>query len=233
MKKMAVFVEGYTESIFVDRLISEIATRNTVLVEHRKIRGGSTCRVTYRLAKAAGTAAGHSHFVMIYDCAGGEPVKARMVAQYESLTKAAYSRIVCLRDVFPHFSFAEIPLLEAALPRFVKTSPVVVDFILSVMELEAWFLAEYTHFARVDDSITIERIKNELGFDPAIDDLQLRPSPAADLDACYQLGGKQYLKHQSEANVGHLDFAQIYLSVTTRFNYLASLVRVIEEFLRS
>ena len=42
MNRLAVFVEGYTEAVFVEKLIEEIAGQNKVLIEHRKIRGGRT-----------------------------------------------------------------------------------------------------------------------------------------------------------------------------------------------
>jgi hypothetical protein len=64
---------------------------------------------------------------------------------------------------------------------FIRTSLIPVDFVLAVMEIEAWFLAETTHYARIDPAITMAAIKSTLGFDPENDDLQRRPSPAEDL----------------------------------------------------
>ena len=46
MNRLAVFVEGYTEVVFVQKLIEEIAGKNNVLIEHRAIRGGSAARRT-------------------------------------------------------------------------------------------------------------------------------------------------------------------------------------------
>ena len=47
-----------------------------------------------------------------------------------------------------------------------KTKPIVVDFILSIMEIEAWFLAEHSHFAKIDPKITLEAIADKLKFNP-------------------------------------------------------------------
>lgn len=44
MNKMAVFVEGCTEQLFVEKLVIEIAGRKNVQVELRKVRGGKTTR---------------------------------------------------------------------------------------------------------------------------------------------------------------------------------------------
>ena len=53
MKKLAVFVEGYTELVFVEKLIEEIAGAAKVLIEHREIRGGATTRRTFARVRAA------------------------------------------------------------------------------------------------------------------------------------------------------------------------------------
>lgn len=43
MNKMAMFVEGYTEVVFVDKLIRGVAEKNAVLIQWRRIAGGTTC----------------------------------------------------------------------------------------------------------------------------------------------------------------------------------------------
>jgi len=72
-------------------------------------------------------------------------INLRKSREYDNLSKKDYSLIIGLRDVHP-ISRADIGKLEAGLPRFVKTKPIPVEFILSVMEVEAWFLAEHSHF---------------------------------------------------------------------------------------
>lgn len=42
MNRLAVFVEGYTEIVFVKRLIQEIAGKNKVLIQHSRISGGQS-----------------------------------------------------------------------------------------------------------------------------------------------------------------------------------------------
>ena len=39
MNKLAVFAEGYTEAVFVERLVEEIAGTNNVRIERRQFRG--------------------------------------------------------------------------------------------------------------------------------------------------------------------------------------------------
>ena len=69
------------------------------------------------------------------------------------------------------------------------TKPINPIFVLGVMETEAWFLAEHTHFRKLNSNLTSERIKAEFGFDPSVDDMQLRSCPSDDLHSIYQLEG--------------------------------------------
>src|SRR4051794_18963706 len=101
--KMAIFVEGYTELLFVDKLINEIASQNQVRIEKRQIRGGgnrSGVRRTAELLEAVTPDTGQKHFVLIYDCGNDNLVKTRMLEEYRNLTgPGAYNTIVCVRDV--------------------------------------------------------------------------------------------------------------------------------------
>ncbi len=58
MNKLAIFVEGYTELLFVDKLIRELAAHNAVLIQWRKIVGGTTRKRYNHQIKAEGPRAG-------------------------------------------------------------------------------------------------------------------------------------------------------------------------------
>ena len=231
MNRLAVFVEGYTEVMFVERLIEEIAGNHRVLIEQRVIRGGGATRRTMGLVKAAKSPTGQKYFVLIVDCGGDEQVKTRMLEEHQNLTAKGYLGIIGIRDVRPKFTHADIPKLEANLPKYVKTSLIPVQFILSIMEIEAWFLAETTHYQKIDPSITVEAIKARLGFDPETDDMEQRVAPADDLKNCYAIGGKTYLKHQAKNTVGALDYTLIYMEHCNKFRYLKRLITSIDTFL--
>lgn len=233
MNKMAIFVEGYTEIVFVDKLIREIAEKNAVLIQWRRIAGGTTCPRRNLQIQAEGPNAGQDRFVVIHDCGGDDAVKTRMTEKYPSLANAGYSRIVCVRDVYPKFTYAEISALEKGLPIYVRTKPIVVDFVLSIMEVEAWFLAEYTHFPRIDATISVPAIVAACGFDPVNDDMQLRPTPADDMKDCYAIGGKPYEKRYAKATVEALDYAHVYAGLIDRFPYLKSFCEIIGAFLKA
>ncbi len=232
MNKMAIFVEGYTELVFVDKLIREVAEKNAVLIQWRRIEGGTTCDRHNFQIQAEGPHAGQGHFVVIHDCGGDVAVKTRMVEEYLLLARS-YSEIVCIRDVYPKFTHAEIPELEKGLPLFVPTKPIIVEFILSIMEVEAWFLAEYTHFPNIDAKITVPAIIAACGFDPINDDMQLRTTPADDMNSCYAIGGKTYEKRNAQATVDAIDCAHVYAGLVEKFPYLKRLCDIIAAFLKA
>ena len=101
------------------------------------------------------------------------------------------------------------------------------------MEIEAWFLAEHTHFQRIDPGLTIPRIIAEMGFDPSTDDMELRDHPAEDLDTIYRLVGQAYTKSRRrvQKTVDALDYAALYLDLISRLGGLMAFVSAIEVFL--
>jgi hypothetical protein len=231
MNKMAIFVEGYTELEFVGKLILEVADVNSITIEKRQIRGGTTCPRRAKLIQAHRPGQPHSHFFLIFDCGNDNLVKSRMIEEYPNLVSAGYSKILCQRDVYPDFTLSDLPRLERGLPIKVKTNPIVVTFILSVMEIEAWFLAEHTHFGRIDPGITVPAIIANCGFDPVNDDMQQRPHPAADLEACYAIAGKNYTKQTSANTIAAIDYNEVYFSVVNRFPHLKLMCDEITGFL--
>ncbi len=231
MNRLAFFVEGYTEIVFVEKLVEEIAGKQNVIIEKRVIRGGSNAPRTVKVIKAAKSSTGQQYYVLLFDCGGDDQVKTRILDEHDNLTKKNYIRIIGIRDVRPRYSYAEIPKLEAYLPKYIKTSWAPVTFILSIMEMEAWFLAETTHYQKIDPSITVAKIKTRLGFDPENDNMEKRLNPTDDLKACYAIGKKLYEKSKAKTTVDALDFALIYMALRSKINYLDELISAIDEFL--
>ena len=116
MNKMAIFVEGYTEVVFVDRLIEMIANANSVRIEWRLLSGGTTCPRTSRQLKAAQPNTGQSHFVAHLRLRrrrrGQDPHDLRISPTWP---KPAIRKIICIRDVYPKFKYEDIPALRSGL----------------------------------------------------------------------------------------------------------------------
>ena len=235
MKKLAIFVEGQTEQIFTERLLSEIAGPNRIQIKSHSARGGgqSGPRTLTEIRVSGPPTVGVSHFVMLVDCGTDNRVRSDVADQYESLVAAGYSAIIAIRDVFPDFTFADVSKHRAGLSSGLGTNPIKVVFVLGIMEVESWFIAEHTHFQRISPSLTVQAIITNLGFDPEVDDLQLLPNPASDLHNAYQLAGFTYGKSrkQVERTVESLDYARLYLETGGRFADLEALIATIDDFL--
>jgi hypothetical protein len=227
MDKLAFFVEGRTEFLFIQKLLEEVAGSQAVHVEPYQFSGPRSKVPTHVLRIVPPS--DRKKLVLVCDCGNDDNVKVRMAAQYDHLGRAGYGSIVCVRDVFPK-THADIPQLLIDLALRVKTQPIAVKWILQVLEIEAWFLAEHKHFANIDTAITVAAISAKLGFDPSSDDMQLRSHPAEDLNNCYQIGGRTYVKGDP-TTTNALDYEHLYCDIQQRYPPLGDLCSIIDEFL--
>ncbi len=231
MKRMAVFVEGQTEQLFVERLVQEIAGTRRVLINKKQGTGDRTSRKFVSVG-ATSQETGQEYYILIYDCVGYSSVNSDIRDQYDSLAAKGYSSMIGMRDVHPD-GRADIVKLLRYFGYGVKTKPVQVTYVLAIMEIEAWFLAEHTHFQRIDPGLTVELIKASLGFDPSVDDMELRNQPAEDLNHVYQLVGLAYNKRRKNAlrTIHAVDYGSVYMDLTTKIGNLATLIGAIDLFL--
>ena len=231
MKRLAFFVEGYSEVLFVEKLIEEIAGKNNVTIECGFIKGGKNTPKQLTVLNAKNLTSGCEYYVLILNCQGDHQVQTRIIEEHRNLTKVGYEKIIGIRDVRPTFQYSEIPKLRITMQNGLDLSLVPVEIILSVMEIESLFLGETTHFKKIDPAITIDAIKTRFGFDPISDDMELRPKPAADLENCYAIAGKTYAKGLVQDTINALDFDRIYLEQPQRLQSLSRLVSNIDFFL--
>ncbi len=192
MNRLAIFVEGETEQLFVEWLVREIATSAHLHVEMRAARGGKSTRRRTRIVESSGDNPEIQHYFLIVDCSGDGGVKSRILEEYQNLVKYGYGAIVGLQDA-PKRRL-DIPKLQNGLLASVPIVPIPVQFVMAIMEIEAWFLAEYTHFSKIDKGLTAAAIQSALAFNPSSEDMRLRDHPADDLNACYQIVGERYQK---------------------------------------
>jgi len=209
VKKLAVFVEGMTEQELVIALVRELVGLRGLHIElAEQFRGSVSIQP---IAPPAGTA----FFVLVVDCRNDDQVKTQIRDQYSSLVQAGYTSIIGLRDVFPN-SPADTPKLAQFLMAGLPMHPVTPSMHLAVMEVEAWFIAEASHFARVHPSLDPASIRGG-GFDVVGTPSEAWPHPAATLDDIYRLAGRRYLassgqktKVRVQRTIRALCFATIY-----------------------
>lgn len=213
MRKLVVYVEGETEQEFLARFIVEIAGKTNVLIEESFASGGKHSPRTIQVIRASKAEPEQKYYVLIVNCGGESRVASDVRDNYNSHVQQGFDDIIALRDVYPDFTAAEIPLLRTGLMQGIPSIPISPLFVLGVMEVEAWFLAEHRHFVRLHASLTCAAIQATFGFDPSAEDMQNRAHPADDLDKIYASVGKRYLKKRTHRQrmVEILDYATLYL----------------------
>ncbi|MEG3970281.1 DUF4276 family protein [Microcoleus sp. T2B6] len=232
-KKIACFVEGQTEQIFVERLFQEIAGYKKISIETYKFQGGKANRriQPHKLS----TIKNAPFFVLLYDCGNDAHVVSDIRKQHQSLIKNGYEKILGLRDLYP------IPLgtkeeIETGIRGFLKPLQkigVPISVILAVMEIEAWFLAEWNYLAKIDNRLTCDFILQKCGLDLRIIDTEQRARPSQDLDEIYRLVSRNYDKSEkaSQEIINNLDYELLYLHLVNSVKQLKRFIDEIDSFL--
>ncbi|MEG4342877.1 DUF4276 family protein [Microcoleus sp. A003_D6] len=232
-KKIACFVEGQTEQIFVERLFQEIAGYKKISIETYKFQGGKANRIIQPLKLS--TIKNAPFFVLLYDCGNDAHVVSDIRKQHQSLIENGYEKILGLRDLYP------IPLgkkeeIETGIRGFLKPLQkigVPISVILAVMEIEAWFLAEWNYFAKIDNRLTCDFIVQKCGLDLRIIDTEQRSRPSQDLDEIYRVVSRNYDKSEktSQEIINNLDYELLYLHLVNSVNQLKRFIDEIDSFL--
>ena len=206
-KKIACFVEGQTEIILVEKLFQEIAGYKKISIETYKFQGGKANRIIqpHKLS----TIKDAPFFVLLYDCGCDAHVVSDIGKQHESLTNKGYEKILGLRDLYPK-SLSEKEQVEGGIKgwlKLVQPMGIPIYITLAVMEIEAWFLAEWHYFEKLDSRLSPDFILQELGLDLINIDVEQRLHPSQDLDDIYHLIGSKYDKSEeiSQNIINYLD----------------------------
>jgi hypothetical protein len=238
MKKIAFFVEGQTEQLFINRLLKEVAGYRNISITLKEIKGGGRRRPTkqeFLVSQPFQNPEIPIYEALIYDCHNDDRVKSEILDNIDSMALQGYTQIVGIRDLFPN-TLIDLPRMEKGvnyIPPSNRSLPVPFDIIIAVHEIEAWFLAEYTHFEKISRRLTEHHIASSLGFDPFTDDMTLRYHPAKDLNDIYRLAAKNYQKKywQVKRTVNKLDYSFLYLSTRNSVVKLNELLTIIDNFL--
>lgn len=233
MKRIAFFVEGQTEQVFVYRLVKEILGREYVNVMLKQYVGGTKIP-KQELTKDVIKVSKARYDVLISNCGADNRVKSEIMENISNLRAKGYSMIVGLRDLYP-IPITDYQKLEHGLkflPNSLRQHASHFDIIIAVHEIEAWFLAETNQFRKIDKRLTGNFIKERLGFNPYAMDVQQRVHPAKDLNDIYNLVGKSYAKRYWQVNklVNRLDFSYLRNNVRYKVEPLNTLITILEDF---
>lgn len=233
MKKIAIFTEGKTERILVTRLIEHIAQTKNYSLKAVRIWGGVRFQ-TYDLPVENIEADGEPDLsFQILDCSSQDRVVSEISERYQKLVDEGYSVIVGMRDLYPDFARDEHDKLMAGSLGSMPTSPVAPQLIFCVMEIEAWFIAEKSHFPRRHHSLTDTHIAASLGVDLQ-DSAENIPHPAKLLAEIYELADLSYGKSEKDVTdtVSALDLQVFANGANGRAHNSKKLYDLIDELFR-
>lgn len=222
-KKLAIFVEGQTEQEFTIKLLKELAGRQGITFEvHFQFKGA----LIYSELRSHPNPIIH---VLIANCCNDGQVTSQIRDRYHLLVADGYSLIIGLRDVYP-LTHQDIPRIEQGLLRVLPKGQIPIHLHLAIMEIEAWFLEELTHFSRIDAKITEnEIISNGFDFNQlSACDLS---HPAETLKKIYQSVGKSYGKNKShvERTVEALSYEELYINTRQKASSLERFINSLED----
>jgi len=221
-KKLAVFVEGLTEQEFVISLLKELAGKRGVAFNIQKQHKGHLSLVELRSHPNPDVE------VLIANCDTDNQVKSQIADQYQSLCNAGYSLIIGLRDVHP-LAHQDIPRLQKYLSTGLPNGGVPIHLHLAILEVEAWFLEELTHYARIDQNISNTDLVAG-GFDYGKVRACDLGHPAMILDEIYKRAGKRYTKKRNriQRTIDALSFEEMYVNVRQKSQSLDGFVHSLE-----
>jgi len=226
MKKVALFVEGQTEAIFVSEMIRHIFGENeTQIIAHNMQR--MYYKITIDTFQTDGD---RKYYFLIYNCGSDEKVKSSILDNYHKLQQSGFISIIGLQDLFnPQRKKKGIDddrfqkSINDNLPQGI---PIRIYF--AVQEIEAWFIAEDTHYQRISSALTIDLVNSIAGINIQKDDTGKIAHPSVVLNKIYTAGGKKHGYSKNEyavkSIVENIDIGNLYLSVRHRNSSLNELL---------
>lgn len=191
MKKIAIFVEGQTEMIFVTDLLVSIAGANNIALSVERYFSKTFIPLTsdpYR---------DQTYFALVVNCGSDNSVATAILDRHAGLTTSDYSLILGIRDLHP-IADDEYDKLRAALAGLLPNHGARTSMIVARREVEAWFAQEETHYQKIDPAITPDAIRAKTGFDVENDCAETLAHPSDFLHNAYQIGGRAYRKRRNQ-----------------------------------
>lgn len=226
MDKYAFFVEGFTEVLFVENVLKVLVGQKNLSYKIQSQRGGSTCPFRTIVVRDV-PSLNAKYFFLICDCGGETNVKSYLLEQRQSLINAGYKKLYGIRDVYPNFDRTEIHELDYKLLYRIPQNPIPTKFILPIMEIESWMIAEWTFFQKFNSSITLSSINAICGMDVSSGNTENIDEPANRLNDVLATVGGSYTKGCT-AIAELIDYDEVCLDVRTRVPSLEKLCTEIE-----
>jgi len=216
MTKIAFFVEGKTERIFIEKFLDSYYTHPFFNVESYELRGQRATVIT------------KSHYeddtvnyqFLIFDVGGDGRVAGAIYERYDHLiNRKGFSHILGIRDLFPT-AIEQLDLVKSTFTKIFNNDAITqrITLIIAIMEVEAWFLADYNFFVKVNPALSPAKINDSLNINIVEDNIESYTHPSKIVDRIYQIVDKRYKKRESDSYsiCSHLDFDDLYLNQNKR-----------------
>lgn len=209
IRKIAVFVEGQTEYIFVRDFLCTWYDydANRLGLECYQFNGNQANDVPYPYGTRKS-----ENFYLIYNVGNDQTVMSKMLKEAPRLLNNGYDLIVGLNDMYcdSYHTCVKNRQIDTKVNEKFKDKrkdiihrqgfDKVMKSHFAIMEVEAWFLGMYDYLQRINSRLTPELIKAQLNTDITQDPEISVYHPAKLLNDIYQLEKMQYGKHASDAH---------------------------------
>jgi hypothetical protein len=205
MIKIAIFAEGQAEQVFIRHLLGHIIGYSDLSFKCHKLYANCLQDVRYEYPNQNAK----FHFLIINAC-GDEKVLSAIIDRIDNLRTAGYEKFIGIRDMYCDTYHKKSPdMIDEALNQQLidgvnkaiqsMNAPDQVFLYFSIMEIEAWILSMYNLFSRINPKLTLEYIKQELGYNLRdIDPQKVFYKPSDEVDNIFKLIGSKYTKKYSE-----------------------------------
>ena len=237
MKKMCIYVEGQTELYFVEKIVTEIANKNSVSIQLMNLKGGgkrSNIPETITILKSD-IKSSTEYYVQIVNCQNDNRVQSKINETYKAMENKGFLKVLGLRDLYP-FGLDKLNIIKQLSLINDPNLAITVKTIIAVFEIETWFLSEYNFFAKIDPRLTLSFIKG-LGFDLENDllDSDLKYHHSADvLHKIYQSVRRSYDKKADKSMkiIESIDYNILYCISRYKLKALDEFISEIDDFFK-
>ncbi len=231
MKKAIFVVEGQTEQIFVERFIKALVALQPCYVTLEKLHGDSICLIGTRGSPIEFA----SHFIRIINAQGDDRVNSFIEDRLDGFVEKGFRVIYGLRDRYTGDGNKRVDFekISAYFSKISAERNIIVNTVVAIDEIEAWFLAVPKFFRAYDDSLILEKINECLGYDLSLIDIESIEHPAMEINKVLMTVGTKYRKHADDSHkiANELDYDTLYLERTNDIPALSRFTAALETIL--
>lgn len=220
-RKIAVFVEGQTELIFVREFLLQWFQYESTMIgfECYSLLKEDFCDYPYRFGDEDS-----ENYYLIVNVGNDNSVLSRIRTRMKQMVNGNYQSVIGLRDMYcdKYVEESKRTIKDDLNKEFIQAAQEVINemdrgdlvhFHFAIMEVEAWLLGMPEFLLSLDEKFTLQYVKEQLDIDLSQDPEETLFHPAKELGTIFSDAGKTYDKH--ETNIWSI------MSKLNRDNYIS------------